>query len=94
MGKFLAALSLLAMGCVTTTANAQCYSVYDRDNQLIYQSVQSPVDLGQPIADAVSKRFSAGARMVFTPTVDDCMPVDKTGKPTPLPASEPAKAKR
>ena len=85
MVKFLSALALAAASCIPAVAQAHCYSVYNSKDDLIFQNTQSPVDLRQPIAEAVKKRFTADSRMVFTPTTDDCPVVDKTVAPVAVP---------
>lgn len=94
MGKFLSAMALMAAGIAPTLANAQCYSVYDRDNQLIFQDTQSPIDMRQPVAEAIRKRFAPGAHLVFTPAGDDCTLIDKTAAPKALPSEQPGSDKR
>ena len=85
MTQYLSALALIAAACIPAMAQAECYSVYNGKEELIFQSTQSPVDLRQPIAQSVKKRFSADAHMVFTPSSDDCPIVDKTVAPVALP---------
>lgn len=85
MVRFSGALALAAVSCLPAVAQAHCYSVYNGKDDLVFQSTQSPVDLRQPIAEAVKKRFSADSRMVFTPTTDDCPVVDKTVAPVAVP---------
>ncbi|QNP49257.1 hypothetical protein [Diaphorobacter aerolatus] len=86
MVRFLSAALLAAAASATPAAAfAHCYSVYDKKDVLIFQSTQSPVDLRQPISEAIKQRFSTDARMVFTPNSDDCPAVDKTVTPTGVP---------
>ncbi|QIL79342.1 hypothetical protein G7047_05040 [Diaphorobacter sp. HDW4A] len=88
MVKFTSALALaaaVAASCIPAVAQAHCYSIYNGKDELVFQSTQSPVDLRQPLADAVKKRFTADSRMVFTPNTDDCPVVDKTVAPVSIP---------
>ena len=85
MVRFTSALALMAMSCIPVAAQAHCYSIYNGKDELIFQSTQSPVDLRQPLADAVKKRFAIDSRMVFTPNTDDCPIVDKTVAPVAIP---------
>jgi hypothetical protein len=58
-------LALIA-GLALAGANAMaCYTVYDGSNRVIYQSTEAPVDMSQPLHNALERRFPAGASMVF-----------------------------
>ncbi|MBF5005694.1 hypothetical protein [Diaphorobacter caeni] len=85
MVRLTSALALMAMSCIPAVAQAHCYSIYNGKDELIFQSTQSPIDLRQPLADAVKKRFTSDSRMVFTPNSDDCPIVDKTVAPVAIP---------
>lgn len=41
-----------------------CYTVYDGANRVLYRSAQPPVDMSQPLHDALAQRFPGG-HMVF-----------------------------
>jgi hypothetical protein len=60
--------AVAAMACGQALA---CYTVYDRDNRIIYNDVKPPVDMSQPLHQTMGKRFPAGASMIFTDN-DNC----------------------
>jgi hypothetical protein len=67
-------LALLA-GLTLAGANAMaCYTVYDASNRVIFQSVEAPVDMSQPLHTALARKFPAGASMVFNQGAS-CTPV-------------------
>lgn len=42
-----------------------CYTVFDRDNRVVYQSERPPVDMSRPLHETVPSRFGNGAHMMF-----------------------------
>lgn len=64
-------LTLLAALAVPALAQANCYSVYDSQNRLAFQSNVAPIDLSQHISDAMRARFPAGF-MVMIPDESSC----------------------
>ena len=92
MGKFLKAAALvtpLLAGVWSLPAAASCYSVYDNNDQLIFQDIESPVDLRRDLTQEVRAKFGANARMVFTQSETGCTPVrnsdevnEKLARPT------------
>ena len=68
---FIAAVSTAAALALPTAADASCFSVYNRANQLVFQSVLSPVDLSQPIGIVMQRRFP-GHHLVWSEEVDTC----------------------
>lgn len=67
-------IALLA-GLALAGANAMaCYTVYDASNRVVFQSIEAPVDMSQPLHAALARRFSAGASMVFNQGAS-CTPV-------------------
>jgi hypothetical protein len=61
----LAAFAALACGQAMA-----CYTVYDRDNVIIYNDLRPPVDMSQPLHESLAKRFKPGASMVFNESPD------------------------
>ena len=53
-------LTLFAALAVPALAEANCYSVYDGQNRLAFQSNVAPIDLSLRIADAMRTRFPGG----------------------------------
>jgi hypothetical protein len=41
-----------------------CYTVYDRDNRILYQSDRPPVDMSRPLHETLPQRFPGG-QLVF-----------------------------
>ena len=61
----LRAAAVLAACAAAQTASAACYYLYAPDNELIYRSNRSPVDLSLPLHMTVPK-LSPGATMFFS----------------------------
>jgi hypothetical protein len=73
----------LLAGLLLAGANAMaCYTVYDASNRVVYQGVQTPVDMSMPLHEALSERFSRGAQLVFDQNTD-CRPVGLAQLPRP-----------
>ena len=76
----------LALSCTLTLlasqAMAMCYTVYDRDNRVVYQAQTAPVDMSQPLHETMPKRFPGG-HLVFENTAS-CPPENITSGPSPL----------
>lgn len=70
-------------GLLLAGANAMaCYTVYDGSNRVVYQGVESPVDMSLPLHEALSQRFPRGSQMVFDQTAN-CRPVGLAQLPRP-----------
>ena len=52
-------------------AEASCFSVFNRANQLVFQSVLAPVDLSQPIGLVMQRRYP-GHHLVWSEELDTC----------------------
>ena len=61
----LRAAAVLAACAAAQTASAACYYLYAPDNELIYRSNRTPVDLSYQLGDTVPSLYP-GARLVFT----------------------------
>jgi hypothetical protein len=65
----------LLCGLALAGANAMaCYTVYDGTNRVIFQGIETPVDMSVPLHQSVGQRFGAGATMVFNQS-NTCTPV-------------------
>lgn len=66
--------SLLASALVLAAlpASANCYYVYSEKNQLLYRSQTPPVNLSQPLHEAVAALGVPGARLIFTASTALC----------------------
>ena len=68
----LTALSSLAVLLVLPgLASANCYSIYDAQNRLAFQSTIAPVDLSARISDGMRARFPGG-HLTMVPDDSDC----------------------
>jgi hypothetical protein len=59
--KFLL-VPLLALASVQAFA---CYTVYDRDNRVVWQGDKPPVDMSRPLHETLPARFPGNPSMVF-----------------------------
>src|SRR5450755_1584506 len=56
---------------IPTCASASCYYIYSAQNELVYRSTISPVDLSRPISDGLRGRFS-GSHLTMIPDETGC----------------------
>jgi|NGEPerStandDraft_6_1074524.scaffolds.fasta_scaffold25027_2 hypothetical protein len=61
----------LCLAAMPAFASANCYFVYSSQNQLIYRSTLSPVDLSRPISEGLRGRF-AGGHLTMIPDETGC----------------------
>ena len=78
------------LGAASFNASA-CYTVYDRSDQVVYQSQDPPVDMSRPIHDTLSSRYPGGhlvfdtaAQCPATPSVAARRRAADTAAPAPL----------
>jgi hypothetical protein len=81
-------LKLMLTGALLL-ASAQamaCYTVFDGANRVMYQGTEPPVDMSQPLRDALQRRYPGG-HMVFEQGAD-CVPVPfaRLSRPAGAPA--------
>jgi hypothetical protein len=69
--RLTALLSLAALIVLPGLANANCYSIYDTQNRLAFQSTIAPVDLSTRISDGMRARFPGG-HLIMIPDDSDC----------------------
>ncbi|HZY19539.1 MAG TPA: hypothetical protein VFE82_13770 [Ramlibacter sp.] len=62
----LGALALVAAGQA-----AACYTVYDRNNKIVYNAQKPPVDMSRPLSETLPARFPGG-HLVFDNGSSDC----------------------
>ncbi len=65
-------LPIAALLALPTLASASCYSIYDAQNHLTFQSTIAPIDLSTRISDAMRARFPGGF-LVILPDDSDCL---------------------
>lgn len=68
----IASLSIAAVLCAATGAQAACYTVLGPNGQILSESPNPPVDMSLPLHQSVPERFGSGAVMVFGLTEDAC----------------------
>ncbi|MEO6364258.1 MAG: hypothetical protein ABIO71_13590 [Caldimonas sp.] len=67
-------LTFAATLVLPVLAHANCYSVYDAQNRLAFQSNEAPIDLSRRISDAMASRFP-GSYLVMIPDESACREV-------------------
>ena len=72
MKKFLV---IIAGGILTVSAQATCYSVYNKSGKLIHQSADAPVDTRLQYHMTVPQRFGAGSTLVYVGNGENCSPI-------------------
>lgn len=70
-----------------TLSLAYCFSVYTPQNQLVYQSTTTPIDLSRPISAGLSARYP-NHHLVFIPDQSRCTPVGTLAFPGSAPPGE------
>ena len=55
-----------AIAFCTPPANAECFSMYDAKNALVYQSPTSPIDLSRPISQEMALHYPSRALVIAT----------------------------
>ncbi|MDQ2927129.1 MAG: hypothetical protein ABI330_12000 [Caldimonas sp.] len=79
MKALISVVGTLCLAAVPTFASANCYFVYSAQNQLVYRSTISPVDLSRPISEGLRGRFAGGHLTMIA---------DETGCPDLLTSGE------
>jgi hypothetical protein len=65
-------VSILApLALLPSLASANCYSIYDAQNRLAFQSTVAPIDLSTRISESMRARFP-GAFLIMIPDESDC----------------------
>jgi hypothetical protein len=91
MKPFESLASVLCL-CAAGPVMAQCYTVYDASNRVVYHAAQSPVDMSRPLSETVPQAFPGG-HMVFDnfSTCNELRPLTPVVSAPPL--SEPDTAR-
>ncbi|HZV93522.1 MAG TPA: hypothetical protein VFF72_09910 [Caldimonas sp.] len=71
MKALLALAGTACLAAMPVAAEANCFFVYSAQNQLVYRSTISPVDLSRPISDGMRGRF-AGDHLTMIPDETNC----------------------
>lgn len=70
------AVAALTFSALAASSYADiCYLVYDRNDQVVYRDMRSPIDLSGPIGPQVNARWRGGA-LVIVGNADKCIPLD------------------
>ena len=64
-------LAALAATLVPVSASASCFFIYGLNNQLVYRSTITPIDLSRPISESMRGRFGGG-HLVMIPDETGC----------------------
>jgi hypothetical protein len=72
-----ASLSLAALLAMPALVHANCYSIYDTQNRLTFQSTVAPIDLSTRISEGMRTSFP-GAFFIMIPDDSDCREI-RTG---------------
>jgi hypothetical protein len=62
---------VLFLALLPAAASASCFYVFSAQNQLVYRSTISPVDLSRPISDGMKGRY-AGGHLTMVPDETGC----------------------
>jgi hypothetical protein len=57
-------LALLLAGSAASAAYADCYTIFDARNRIVYRSEISPVDLSGPISTSVNALYRGGQLVI------------------------------
>jgi hypothetical protein len=74
---------------IAEVAFADCYSVVDRDNKVVFRSTASPLDLSKPLSVAAAERFP-GMSVIVSPDSPVCTEVDLMSPGSAARSSNPA----
>jgi hypothetical protein len=77
---------LIAMAVALTAAApawANCFTVFDRSNVIVYRSWITPIDLSGPISAALPARFPGG-HLVISNDMTQCTPVEPSSPVNPM----------
>ena len=64
MRRWISLVLVPLLGLASAQALA-CFTVFDRENRLVYQSERPPVDMSRPLHETVPSRFGPGSHMIF-----------------------------
>lgn len=74
--RLYALIAAAAAACAApAVASAYCFTMYDGQNRLTYQSQTSPVDLSLPISQAMARRYP-GQSLVMSMDASNCSEYD------------------
>lgn len=68
---FFAPVAVALATALPAVAEAGCFTVFNRANQLVFQSALSPVDLSQPIGLVMARRYP-GHHLTWSEDMDSC----------------------
>lgn len=68
-------IAMLLALVLPTCATAACYTVYDKNDRVLFQDSAAPVDLSRPISEQVRATWPDG-NMVMAPDSPQCVAID------------------
>ncbi|MGL5005404.1 MAG: hypothetical protein ACRDAM_20970, partial [Casimicrobium sp.] len=72
-------LFVTVLAAASSLASASdCYIVYDRNDQMIYRDIRSPIDLSGSIGRTVNAKWR-GSALVIVGDAPKCVPFELTG---------------
>ncbi len=77
-------LAIAVLACCAAPHALACFTVYDRDNRVVYNAQLPPVDMSQPLHQTLPAAFPGG-HMVFDTSID--CPRENLPMPRPRVAS-------
>jgi hypothetical protein len=83
---------LAALAALPTASAANCYSVYDAQNRLVFQSTVTPIDLSGRISETMRQTFP-GTFLIMLPDDADCREVRSGAVVTRFTPSVPSAAR-
>ncbi len=97
MRVFPTTVAALLCALAVPQALASCYVIYDANDQVLYRSVEPPVDLSLPLHQALPQ-VAPGGRLVFTLSNHGCEAsinrlTPKMALPAPAAGTVPAQSK-
>ena len=84
-----AAVTALAAALFSPVASAACFLIYAPDGELIYRSIEPPVDMSYPLHQTLPK-VAPGGKLIFSLDLHGCeLTINKlsvrAGKPASVP---------
>jgi hypothetical protein len=76
-------LTLLLAALVSSPAWAECYTVYDRANRIVYRETRTPIDLSGPIGAAM-RAWYPGGHLVIGGDPRGCTLIDPSAPVDPM----------
>jgi hypothetical protein len=76
-------VALLLASAIVTPARADCFTVYDRSNFIVYRSSVTPIDLSGPISAALPAKFPGG-HLIISNEMMRCTRIEPSSPVNPM----------